>query len=54
MKKIKGLFLRSTQGASSIEYAMIASLIAAVIVLAVSGMASKVQNLFQLVETSFP
>lgn len=47
-------FVKADEGTSSIEYAIIASLIAVVIVLAVSSVATKVHDLFQLVATKYP
>lgn len=44
----------SEDGVSSIEYALIASLIALAIVFAVTGVGDIVQSLFQAIADSFP
>jgi len=57
MKNLGELFLKwylavkySEKGATAVEYAIMASLIAAVIVLAVTALGQKTQNLFETVK----
>ncbi len=47
-------FLAEEEGAASVEYAVLASAIAAVIVLTVTQMGIKVVNLYQKVVDSWP
>ena len=47
------IFLRDTRGATSIEYAMIASLISIVIVLGVTTIGTKLANFFASVAAGF-
>jgi pilus assembly protein Flp/PilA len=46
-------FLCSDRGATAIEYALVASLIAVVIVIAVTATGTSVENIFNTVATSF-
>lgn len=47
-------FLRDEEGATAVEYALIASLVAAVIVLAVATLGSKTSSSFTTMETAMP
>ncbi len=49
VRKLVGRFLVTGEGATSIEYALIASLIVIAIVLSVSALGNNVNNLWQLV-----
>jgi pilus assembly protein Flp/PilA len=53
MKKLFHLF-DSEEGVTSIEYALIASLIAMVIVVTVTALGSTVKDLYQSVVSAFP
>lgn len=53
IKKVFYLF-DSEAGVTSIEYAIMASLIAVVIVLAVTALGSRVESLYQLVVSALP
>lgn len=53
MGRIK-IFLKDQGGATAIEYAIMASLIAAVVVISVGTMGGKVKGLFQTVADLFP
>lgn len=46
--------LKAEDGVTSIEYALIAGLIAVVIVLAVTNLGAAVQGMYQLIADSFP
>ena len=51
MRNLIGQFLADENGATSIEYAMLASLIAVVIISAVNGLGSKVKGSYTLVSS---
>ena len=53
LKKISA-FLRDEEGATAIEYGLIVGLIAAVIILVVTGTGTKLNTLFSSVETAIP
>ena len=47
-------FLKDEQGATAAEYALLASLIAGVIVLAVTALGQSTKNLYDTAATAFP
>ena len=53
MQSKLGAFLRSDEGATSIEYALIAAFIAIVIVTAVTNVGQDVAGVFNTVESNF-
>lgn len=54
VKKLISQFFISEKGVTSIEYALIASLIFVAIVVAVSRLGTDVQNMYQLIVSSLP
>jgi pilus assembly protein Flp/PilA len=54
MLKKFNAFLRDEEGATAIEYGLIVGLIAAVIILVVTGVGTKLQSLFTTVSSSLP
>jgi len=53
MKRI-GRFLKSDDGVTAVEYALVGSLIAMAIVVTVAVLGGQVKTLYQLVADSFP
>jgi pilus assembly protein Flp/PilA len=52
MKNLVCRFLKDQSGASSIEYALVASVLSIVIVVAVQGLGSKLKSTYTTVETA--
>ena len=53
MKKLLGFF-KEEEGATAVEYALLVSLIAGVIILAVTGLGTKLTNVFTGVDNKIP
>jgi Flp pilus assembly pilin Flp len=54
MEGLPLVFLAEEEGATSVEYALIVSFIAAVIISVVLGLGTKVQSLYQAAVKMFP